>query len=176
MRPNRSLAKGGLVAAWMALVIGGALLTDWGFGFWRQQQQEWSGAQQRLGRMQGWVAVEEEILTKVRERLGPFAEVRKGDYPWAVLSALQNAARTQGISVTELRPTELSGRDQPSRLSLDAKVEGDLSQMSRFLQNLPESMPGLRLESFQLQPQKEGRVQSVIRFLLPLPASGSENP
>ena len=153
---------------WVLLVVGIASAAPWGFGLWQGQQEQWRQARERLSRLKGWLALEEEVAARKNELLGPLAQAQGNDLHWAALQAIEEAAQARGVSLTQLRPFQapaLAGK--PVMLRLDAKVEGDLGQVSGFLQHLPDALPGVRLDNLQLMPQRESQVQGLLRLYLP---------
>lgn len=112
--------------------------------------------------------MEEEVAVQKNQVLGPFAQTQGGDLHWAALQAIEGAAQSQGLSVTELRPSQVPAQQgKPVMLRLDAKVEGGLDQVSGFLQHLPDALPGVRLDNLQLMPHRENQVQGLLRLYLP---------
>ncbi len=134
---------------------------------WHEKNQELAGAQERLGHLQRWLKVKEEVTLRQQEALGPWvsssSDIR--DAQWVCLSGLQEAAQASGLSVQELRPSEIqAGSKKKKVLRLDVKVEGDLDRMGGFLRQLPDRIPGIRLEHLQMIPQSGGRGQCILRL------------
>lgn len=164
MKLERRWANAVLAAGWALLVIGGVRGFDAWLTFGRAQQEELERQQGRLMRMLGWLEVEERVLARREEVMGRFASKKKGNLGWEVVHGLQAAAEAQGLVITDLRPSEGKGQGKRKAfLRLDAKVEGDLPQIDRLLEVLPEELPGARLENFQMAPQHTGKIQGILR-------------
>gem|GEM_PF-5762830 len=165
---KRPLATLGIAAGWLLFVILGVRLVEVGFGFFEKQQEALAQTQEHLMRLKGWLLVEAQVTKRREEVLGPFARVPGGDWSWVTLQGLEQVAKEQSLTVTDLRPSELAGRGlTPTLLRLDAKLEGELAQISGMLRRLPEVMPGVKIESLQLMPQEGNRIQALVRLSLP---------
>lgn len=167
MSVKRSFTTWSIAGAWALFVIAAVTLGDLGWGLWRRQNEGLRNAQERLSRLKGWLTVEEQVEERRNQLLGPFARAGNSDFSWLGLEAVQKAAQVRGLSVTELRPIQVPGRGgQPPTLRLDAKVEGRLDEMSSFLEQLPETLPGVRMEMLQIVPQEGDQVQGLLRLAL----------
>lgn len=114
--------------------------------------------QEQLARMQGWLSVEEKVMARLQQDLGASAQGSGEDLAWTALQGIERMVVAQGLTVVELRPTASH---------LDAQVEGRLEQVGRLLEQLPDAIPGVRLESFQLTPKEGERVQAILRIAPP---------
>jgi hypothetical protein len=182
MKPKEALRKLLLALGGSGLILIGIFLAQSGFGLWDRLQGELVLAQEQLGRFQGWLAAEPQVVSRREELLGPLARVGELDFSWVALQNLQEAAQAQGLIITELRPTQVRRRGSPPLLRLDAKVEGRLTPLAGFLQQLPQILPGVELDNLQLHPEEarlapagspggqEEQVQGILRLLLPFPA------
>ena len=170
----------GIVLAWGLLVIGGARAAEGMWAFWQGQTEALFQAREQMRRIQGWIEKEEEVRALQRKTLKEFAQLSGSEVSWMNLQGFQQAAEAQGLSVTELKPTELSESKGPSSYRLDARVEGRLPQITAFLQHLPEAMLGVRIQNLQLNPQSEGQIQASLRLSLFSPDAvkpvGKESP
>lgn len=156
-----------IAIAWLLGVILGVRLIEGGLQLWQRQKEDLAQSQEKLRRMHGWLSVESEVASRRNEILGPFAQVEKDELPWASLQKLQQLAQEQGLTITDLRPSQLSGgAGQDPIHRLDLKLEGALSQMNAFLKKLPESIPVAQLENLQMVPQEEPKVQMLLRLRL----------
>jgi len=165
---NRAGASRWLIAlVWLAAVVGLARLGEVGFSAWALQRQTLSDARERLSRLTGWLAVEEEVRTREREWVGDLQGQVLSAIGWMGLEELQSLAREKEIVVLDLRPTELAGQGgRPAGLRLDLKVEGRIAAVGPFLQQIPERLRGVRLETLQLLPQAGGVTQALLRLHL----------
>ena len=115
-----------------------------------------------------------------RNTLKEFAQLSGSEASWRNLHGFQQAAQQEGLSVTELKPTELIEPKGSSSYRLDAKVEGQLQQISALLERLPDVMMGVRIQNLQLIPQSEGQIQAHLRLRLFSPEAagpvGKESP
>ncbi len=148
----------GVAAGWGLFMVAAVSAFQWAAGFWKDQRAQLAQSQEQLRRMKGWLEVEPELQRRREELLGPFAGISDQDRVWASLQGLQKAASEAGVSVTELTPSE--------NTRLDAKAEGSPDQLNQLLRKLPETLPGTRLDSLQLIPRDDGRVQGVLRLRL----------
>lgn len=164
---RRFLVTSGIVAGWGILVIAGVRGIDGAVNLWHSQNEELHQAQDQLMRLKGWLEVERTISKRLDEVLGPFARLSPSDYSWAAVSGLQHAAQEEGMTIRELRPSELprQGR-QPAVVRLDAKLEGELQKVANLLRRFPDLMPGVQLENVQLVPQEGSRIQVLLRLML----------
>lgn len=161
------LSKGLIALLWMLVVVAAVRLGEGAFGLWQDQRNRLSSARERLGRLMGWLSVQEDVAAREREALGSLTGVDASGLGWLSLQELQELARAGGLAVTELRPTQVPGPSgQPPALRLDLKVEGPLGQFGTFLQQVPDRIPGIRLETLQLLPQAGGRAQALLRLNL----------
>ena len=168
MSPNRSWATLGIAIGWGLFVIVGVRVGESGFGLWKHKREALDQAQEQRGRLQGWLDVEKQLKERQEEVWGPFSRVARTDLSRAAFQGLQQVAQEQGVNVIALRPSHLPGQGrQPGILHLDAKIEGQMEQVSGLIRRLPESMPGVRLESLQLVPQGESHIQVFFRLSLP---------
>ena len=159
------MKKAGILAAWGLLVILAVHGADGLFGLWRERNQQWNQAQEQLRRMKGWLDAEQALSACRDERLGPFARLSGPERVWMSLQGFQQVAQGAGVTVTELNPFEIpSGERRASTFRLDAKVMGTSEQMSRFLQRIPEAMPGVRMGSLQLIPREDGQIRGLLRL------------
>ena len=164
-------ARSVLIAGiWLLAVMALVPSVEAGFSFWRRQREELLVAQQRFARLLGWLQDQEKVTAYYQEALGPLVPVAGADMNWRILQGLQQAAQGQGLSVQELRPSQLpaQGREPPV-LRFDLKLVGSLEKMGAFLQQLPAKMPGAHLENLQLLPAGGGQAQGLVRLSLPLP-------
>ena len=167
MNPKNSLVTVGFVVGWLIFVISGVRLVDTGLNFWRAQEESLGQAQEQFRRLSGWLSVEKKVAERRDQVLGPFAHSAETDLGWIGFQGFQELAKQQGVAVVELRPSRTPGYNrQPSRVQLDAKVEGQVQQLGEFLQKLPEIIPGVHLEDVQVMPQEGGRVQGLFRIRL----------
>ena len=149
---------------WALAVVAGARGVDLLVDLGRRQEGELAQKRERLTRLQGWLEVEERVTAQRKEVLGRFALAEGKDVEWVVLQGLQEVAQGQGLSITDLRPSQVKGQGKRKDFfRVDVKLEGDLAQVDRLLQGLPEVLPGVRLENFQLVPLEGGKAQSVLR-------------
>ena len=154
---------------WLGAVIFLMRAGQEGFGFWQRQTEELSSAKQRFARLQGWLEVQEKVAARHQEVLGPLAAASDANLSWVTLQGLQQAAQGQGLSVRELRPSQLPGQGRkPPILRLDLRIEGRLEQMGLFLQQIPDKIPGARLENLQFLPQEKGQAQGLVRLSIPV--------
>ncbi len=174
MKPGNLLRRVLFTLSWGLGVLLLVISAQSGFGLWRSLQGELALAQERLGRFQGWLAVEPKVVGRRDEALGSLARARELDFSWVALQNLQEAAKTQGLGLTELRPAHVTRRGSPPILRLDAKVEGGLAQVTGFLQQLPQALPGVHLDNLQLLPEEGGQIQGILRLLLPFPGAPVE--
>ncbi len=168
-------ARVGIALGWLVAVAAGARAADGLMEFERAQRQKLAQERNRFMRLQGWLEAQEEVAARRKETLGRFAQAEGKDAGWLLLQGLQEIAQAQGLSITDLRPSQPKG-GQAARPAgrgrkaggplyrVDARLEGGLEQVDRFLQELPQVLPGIRLENFQVVPQEGGRVQSVVRL------------
>jgi hypothetical protein len=165
-RPSRSQWL--IALAWLAAVMGLVRLGEAGFGVWARQRQALSDARERLSRLTGWLAVEEEVSAREQALPGGAAAQELSAIGWIGLQELQSLAREREISVLELRPTELPAQGaRQAVVRLDLKLQGTLAAMAPFLQQIPDRLRGVRLETLQLLPQAGGAVQALLRLHLP---------
>ncbi|MBI3615872.1 MAG: hypothetical protein HY211_05075 [Candidatus Omnitrophica bacterium] len=156
-----------ILLGWGVAVIAGVRLVERGLEFRRNQLETLSQAQEQLRRLQGWVAVESEVEARRNEMMGPFLKSGGTDFSWVALQGLQRAAKEEGISLTELRPAWNPGQEhRPAVLRIDAKMEGLIGPVTGLLRRLPEEMPAVQLENFQLMSQGGDRVQALLRIRL----------
>lgn len=167
MTRRSAFVTAGIIVGWAMLVILGVRLGDAGCTLWRQQREELSQAQDRLARLEGWLNMEDQVTARWKELLGPFATSPESDRDWMTLQGLQQVAKAQGLSVTELRPSQVRGDKQMPFLRLDVKVEGEREALGSFFQQLPDKIPGVHLEQLQLMPKEGSRVQCLFRLSLP---------
>ena len=164
---NASVKKWVIVVGWGILVIVGVRLADGIFDFRQNQMKTLLLAREQLSRLQGWVQVQEQVRARREEILGPIAKNAGANSTWAVLQGLEQAAKEEGMSVAELRPTWIPAqRHVPAVLRLDEKLEGLLEKVGGLLQRLPKVMPGVEMENLQLMPLGENRVQVLLRIHL----------
>ena len=169
MSQNRSFRMVFIASGWLMSVILLVFAGQDAVGFWNRQSEDLARSRERLSRLHGWLAVEQEIAGRETEVLGPLASVGRSDLGWVSLEGLQALAGAQGLSVMDLRPSETAGQGRkPGLLRLDVRVEGPVGQMGQFLQRIPDKMPGVRLESLQFLPQPKGQVQALLRLSLPV--------
>ena len=169
----RAVLLAGVCFVLVILLVRGVEL---GLGFWQRQTETLANARQRFARLEGWLEVQEKVVTRHREVLGPLATASGANLSWVTLQGLQQAAQAQGLSVRELRPSQLPAQGQrPPMLRLDLRVEGSLQQMVAFLQQIPDKVPGARLENLQFLPQEAGQAQGLVRLNIPVrePSSSS---
>jgi len=166
----------GLAIGWLFVVVFSVRLFDGGLTAWEEQQKSLSQSQQRLKRLRGWLEVEEQVIFRREEVLGPFAKASLGDLSWMAVQGFQEAAKACGVSVTELRPSTLPGQGRiPSSFRLDARVEGRLNEIAALLARLPSALPGIGLNNLQLAPYTKGQVQGLLRLeLLSLEGKGKQ--
>jgi len=156
-----------MVIGWGLLVVAGVQGGQKGLELRKRQLEALTQAEETFSRLQGWVQVEKKVEARRNQLLGPLVQGPKADLSWVVLKGLQEVVKQEEMMVSELRPTWIpKQKDQPASLRLDAKIEGNLSQVSHLLRRLPEAMPGLRLESVQLMSQGEERIQTLLRIRL----------
>ena len=169
MKPRSFIRNLLFAAGWALGVLLLVVSVQFGFGWWSSLQGELGLARERLGRFQGWLAVEPQVVSRREELLGSLGGVGELDFSWIALQNLQEVAKAQGLVVTELRPAQVGSRGSLPILRLDAKIEGGLAQMSRFLHELPQVLPGIHLDNLQLLPEEGEKVQGILRLLLPFP-------
>ncbi len=158
----------GIAVVWLLTVILLVHMGEQGFGFWRRQNEELDNVRQRFARLRGWLEVQDKVTVRHQEALGPLAIASETNLSWVTMQGLQQAAQGQGLSVRELRPSQLPGQGhKPPMLRLDVKVEGRLEQMGAFLQQIPDKIPGVHLENLQFLPQEGGQAQGLIRLTVP---------
>ena len=166
----RSSHKTVLIAAgWLFTVICAVHLGDRAIGSWNLRMEDLERTRERLSRLHGWLAVEQDLAAREEEALGPLAHSSRSELNWSCLEGLQSLARTQGLSVKELRPSETESQgNRPAVVLWDIRLEGPLDPLGQFLQQIPDKMPGARLESLQLLPQEKGGVQALLRLSIPV--------
>ncbi len=154
----------GIGLAWVLVVAAGTRGVDLLMDFGRRQEKELAQKRDRLTRLEGWLEVEGKVVARWKETLGRFAPAEGKEVGWVILQGLQEAAQGQGLAITDLRPIQVKGQGKREAFfRVDAKLEGDLAQVDRLLQELPQALPGVRLENFQLVPLGGGKAQSVVR-------------
>ena len=157
-----------IAVGWLALVIGGVRLVEGATELWSRQSEELAAARQRLSRLHGWLTVEQEVTAREAEALGPLARSSRSELSWVGLEGLQGLAAAQGLSVQELRPSETAAEGRtPAVIRFDLRLEGGLAPIGQFLQQIPEKLPGVRLEGLQFLPREKGQVQALLRLRLP---------
>lgn len=157
-----------IAVVWLLTVMGLVWLGQGGVGLWNRQTEELMAVRERLSRVHGWLAVEQEVAAREAEAMGPLARVGRSELMWASLEGLQALAGAQGLFLNDLRPSETAGGGRrPGTIRLDARLEGPLAGIGKFLQQIPDKMPGVRLESLQFLPQEKGQVQALLRLSLP---------
>lgn len=155
----------GIGLGWALLVVLGARGADLLLQAGRRQGEELAQKREHLARLEGWLEAEERVTARRKEVLGRFALSDGKEIGWAVLQGLQEAAQAQGLSITDLRPSQVKGQGKKKPVfRVDAKLEGEMAQVDKLLQELPHLLPGVRLEDFQLVPREGGKVQSVMRM------------
>ena len=165
---NVSLRRALLASGWMLAVMGLARAGEGAVELWNRRTEELNTARERLSRLHGWLAVEQEVTAREGDLLGPLVLADRSDWFWTGLESLQGLAAAQGLSVKELRPSETPGEGgHPAAVQLDVRLEGRPEQMGPFLRWIPEKMPGVRLEGLQLLPQEKGRIQVLLRLSMP---------
>lgn len=159
----------GIVAGWAVCVIVGVRLVDGGVILWRHQTEELTHVKEKLSRLQGWLLVEKEIAARREEIFGPLAHQTGDDIGWVCLRELQRVAREHGLTVVELRPSQVPAeRGRPSFFRLHAKLEGEIKQMNNLLMKIPDAIPGVHLENVQFSPeQKDNQFQMLLQLALP---------
>lgn len=156
--------RAGVGLAWALLVVAGARGAETVIELSQRQQAELAQKRERMSRLLGWLEAEERVAARQKEVLGRFLLADGMEAGWVVLQGLQEQALAQGLSITELRPSQVKGQGKRKPLfRVDAKLEGELAQVDRLLQELPQALPGIRLENLQLVPREGGKVQSVLR-------------
>lgn len=157
--------RAGVGLAWALLVVAGARGAESVIELSRRQQEELAQKRERMSRLLGWLEAEERVAARQKELLGRFLLAEGEEAGWVVLQGLQEQALAQGLSITELRPSQVKGQGKKRKplFRVDAKLEGELAQVDRLLQELPQALPGIRLENLQLVPREGGKVQSVLR-------------
>lgn len=167
MKPSKSppLAIVGIVVGWSLFVMLGFQLIDKGIGLWQRHSEALDYARATLSRLQGWLTVNDEVATRHDFVLGPFAHKSNSDVAWVGFQGFQQAAQAQGLSVTEVRPSELTARPgSPPIFRLDAKVVGRVEQVSSLLTQLPDLIPGVRLMQLSISPHEGAQVQTLLRL------------
>jgi hypothetical protein len=163
-RGRSPLLAVGMVVLWFGLVVGGVRLAEGGIRFWREQDGQLRLAKGKLSRLNGWIEVGEKVNSRRNDLLGSFHSDRI-DLNWVALQGVQETAEKTGLSIEELKPLQALGRQsQSGRVRLDAKVAGDFKAIGRFLQRLPEVIPGVQLDSVRLTPAEGNRIQGVVRL------------
>lgn len=158
-------ARVGIALGWLAAVAAAVWAGQGLMEMGRAQQNELSQKQEHLTRLEGWLGAEDQVAARRKETLGKFAQMEGADAGWLLLQGLQETAQAQGLSITDLRPSQVKGQKKRKPVQrVDAKLEGSLEQVDRFLQELPKALPGIRVENFQLVPQDGGRVESAVRM------------
>lgn len=158
----------GIVLGWGILVVVAVQGLEAGVGIWKRRSEELDQAREQWSRLQGWLQAEDEISTERNKLLGAYAHRSEKEMGWAVLQDFQQMVQQQGLVVRELRPSQLLGlAHEPKRFRMDANLEGPIEQMNGFFQRLPDAIPGIRLESLQLVPQSNQRLQLLLRLDLP---------
>ena len=161
----------GIAVGWFFLILLAFRLAEAGVEIWRRQNEELSQVEEKLKRLYGWLNAEEQVRSRREEIVGPFSKANPEDLGWMVLQGFQDTAKAKEVSVAELRPSPIAGQGKQSPgLRIDARIEGRLEQITRFLQRLPEAIPGIRLDSLQLSPLSESQqAQGAVRleFLFP---------
>lgn len=162
----RRTAAAGIAIGWALLVVGGVRGVEALLDLQRGQEQELQRQRERLMRLRGWLEVEERLLARRREVRGRFAAVDGKEMSWVAVQGLQEIAAQQGLAITDLRPSQVRGRGKKGEpvFRLDAKLEGQLQGFDQLLQQLPQLLPGVRLEGLQLSPMDNGQVQSILRM------------
>ena len=169
MNPPVSLKNGAIALGWLVFVVLGIRLGAGVLEMWNDQSRGIAASQVRRSRLHGWLSVEQEVSKHREEALGPFAHAKPGDLAWIGLEGLQELARAEELTVTDLRPSEISGpgRKQPL-LRMDLRVTGGLEKMAAFIGKIPDRLPGVRLESMQMIPEEKQGVQCLLRLSVPL--------
>lgn len=168
MNPKLSFRMFLIAGGWLMMVVCLVRLGEAAAGLWNRQVEDLAAARERLSRLHGWLSVEQEVTARETEALGPLAGADRSELSWVSLEGLQTLAGAQGLSVKELRPSELAGEGKvPGAIRLDLRLEGRLEPMGQFLQQIPDKMPGVRLESLQFLPQEKGQIQALLRLRLP---------
>ena len=158
-------ARMGIGLGWALLVVLGAHGADLLLQAGRRQGEELAQKKERLARLEGWLGVEERVAARRKEVLGRFAQADGKEIGWVMLQGLQEAAQAQGLAITDLRPSQVKGQGKRKPVfRVDAKLEGELAQVDQLLQQLPQILPGVRLENLQLIPREGGKMQSVMRM------------
>ena len=162
-----SLAAGGIMVAWLTVVVLSVQGIEAAADFWRSRCKALVQAEVQVRRMKGWVAVGDKVRARRDEALGPFAHLSESEISWAHFQGFQQAAAAIGLSVGEIKPVETPGKKGSGPiLRLDAKVEGSLEQVSALLEKLPDVMPGVMLENLQIMPRGGTGIQCLIRLRL----------
>lgn len=161
----------GVAAVWgvvVILVIQGAQSGVHGL---KRQREELAQLTQRLIRLQGWCAVESHVRSRLQAALGPLAAASSAEAGWFGLAKIEELAQAERLAVTELRPSRVAavGKHAPET-RWDLKLEGELPALSRFLQQIPEQIPGVKLAALQFVPLEGARRQLVVRLQLAPPS------
>ena len=168
MKKKPTLFSLGIVIGWGLGVILLVRLAEGGYDLWQRQTADLLQAQGQLRRLQGWLEAEPTVKSRYQEVLGVLSHAGQADLSWLCMQELQKAAQEKGLAVTDIRPTQIPRQaKRPPLLRLDVKLDGQLDQLSQFLQGLPEQIPGVRLESIQVIP-RETRIQGLLQLLLPV--------
>jgi len=168
MKSKISTLSLGIAVGWGLGVILLVRLGEGGYGFWQRQTAELLQAQGQLRRLQGWLEAEPMVKSRHQEVLGALSRAGQADLSWLCMQELQKEAQEKGLAVMEIRPTQIPRQaKRPPLLRLDVKLDGQLDQLSRFLQGLPEQIPGVRLESIQVIP-REDHIQGLLQLQLPV--------
>ena len=158
-------ARMGIGLGWALLVVVGARGADLLLQASRRQGEELAQKRERLARLEGWLEAEDRVAARRKEVMGRLALSEGKEIGWAALQGLQEAAQAQGLSITDLRPSQVKGQGKKKLIfRVDVKLEGDLAQVDKLLQELPQALPGVRLENFQLVPQESDKAQTVMRL------------
>ena len=167
MTPQRiSMKTVGLLLGWGLFVLISVRLFDVGFSLLAQQEKDLVQMQEQLRRLRGWLAVEGKLIQRREELVGSSTpEQGKRDRSWRSVENLQKLSQDNGVSIVELRPSWIPGQNgQARRLRLDLQVEGQVDRIGKLLQNLPQVIPGIHLESLQMIPRESGGVQGLFRI------------
>lgn len=166
----------GLALIWLIGVIVVVRSAQAAFGVWNRRQEGLLESQERLARLVGWLEVKEEVLAKEQEILAASSSADPASLGLVGLAEIQRLASSLGLSITDLRPSEVPAQKGKNPfVRLDLKVEGPLDQVGPFLQQLPERLPGVGLETLQLTSQPDGQAQALLRLNLPYP-KGANRP
>ena len=158
-----------LAGAWLLAVICAVGFAQKGWESWERGREDLQVAQDRLSRLHGWLADEQDLDALEKKALGPLAGVPSSGWSWTGLEGLQSAAQKEGLEVKEMRPSETAVQGNRTRtLYWDVRLEGPIGPLGKFLEGIPSQVPGVRLESLQLLPRQGAGIQALIRLSLPV--------